>query len=280
MTILEELDRERQRYAERWARSAEKFSADGHYDWMASFVGDFPKVLEIGCGDGSSTVALLRNSHTVVAVEENPHCIESAAARLRAEGFPVEVDLRETAVSKPDDEAYDLHYVLPSKEPPTRGALIIQGDVQNDPMLWAWLARDPKFDAVVCWLMGAHNFRQLNFGLIVDRRQAYQSGMEYRFRVQNWVYARATDWLRTGGVLHIVDRRPALTEQGRSAVIASHRDQASVSTLEVVEHVDERRYAECDDGVPMEFRLGPGMPQMDGELRLSLISTIARMPSE
>jgi hypothetical protein len=54
--VLGMLEDFREKYATNWSRDAVAFEADGHYAWMSYYVDGFDRVLEVGSGDGRSTV--------------------------------------------------------------------------------------------------------------------------------------------------------------------------------------------------------------------------------
>jgi hypothetical protein len=62
----------RESYAEQWSRDAAAFAAQGLYAWMTGHLAGFSLILEIGCGDGTSTLELVNQGHKVIAVDENP----------------------------------------------------------------------------------------------------------------------------------------------------------------------------------------------------------------
>ncbi len=102
-----------------WESEGAHYVRRGDYDWMAAQIPP-GRVLEIGCGPGFGTQALLRRGCEVLALESLPACIEASAARCGATGVLFEV-----------------------------------GDVLD--LNPAQLARMEAFSpvAVVCWLMGA-----------------------------------------------------------------------------------------------------------------------------
>lgn len=101
-----------------WEREGEAYVRHGDYDWMAGLVPG-RRVLEIGCGVGHSTQALLRRGLSVLAVDSLPACLDATRARVG-----------------------DAAELLPAD-------LAGLGDGQR--------ARIAAFapDVVVCWLMGA-----------------------------------------------------------------------------------------------------------------------------
>lgn len=231
----------RKAYIKSWGINSEGHLAQGHYSWMAERVKGFPRTLEIGCGVGHSTLALLQQGHTVVCVEENPQCIAATRKRLADEGFCVEVIARETPVSL-DENAYRLIYSeIP--EAPEADCLLIEGDALNDPALEAWLERQPKFDAVACWLLGTHDARGHNAAVDLA---LMPTAYEHRIFVQNRVYEIADRILRSGGVLSVIDRAQTPTTQDMvEKLLQHHREQASVTSL-VVQPVEHTPHVESE----------------------------------
>lgn len=238
---LYQLNSFRKAYIKSWGINSEGHLAQGHYPWMAERVKGFPRTLEIGCGVGHSTLALLQQGHTVVCVEENPQCIAATRKRLADEGFSVEVIAREMPVSL-DENAYRLIYSeIP--EAPEADCLLIEGDALNDPALEAWLERQPKFDAVACWLLGTHDARGHNAAVDLG---LMPTAYEHRIFVQNRVYEIADRILRSGGVLSVIDRAQTPTTQDMvDKLLQHHREQASVTSL-VVQPVEHTPHVESE----------------------------------
>lgn len=67
-----------QNYANQWDVSAQFFYEKGYYSWMAQRINKFQTVVEVGCGTGYSTLALVENGHKVIAIDKNRDCIAKA----------------------------------------------------------------------------------------------------------------------------------------------------------------------------------------------------------
>lgn len=239
---LHQLDTLRKQYIKTWRVNSNGHLAQGHYSWMAAKLDGYPRTLEIGCGIGHSTLALLKQGHSVVCVEENPHCISATQALIAEEGYSVAVITRGTAKSV-DENAYRLIY-SDIGTPPKVDCLLIEGDALKDPKLEAWLMTQPKFDSIACWLIGTHDSRGHNIavdaGLIPGPR-------EHRIFVQNSVYELADHVLRSGGILNVIDRaQPPSNDFLANALLDSHREQASVTSLQV-QTLDHIPHKEADD---------------------------------
>ncbi|HFD80720.1 MAG TPA: hypothetical protein ENK05_10075 [Gammaproteobacteria bacterium] len=200
--ILTRLARARARYAEEWgAGNARKFSTEGHYDWMAGFLPRQGKVIEIGVGNGNSTLALVRSGQAVIALDENPACLSAAAERLGAAGAAVASELRGNV--RPSGRGYAISYAPPRSGFPEDGCLLLESDIMNDDALLEWVNGNGGVDAVVCWLMGTYQERTLNEAVAGT---GVRSPAEYRLTVQEQVCRIAPRLLNPGGVVHFVDR--------------------------------------------------------------------------
>ena len=226
----------REKYAKDWSEGhATRFATEGHYQWMAEFVKGRSLVLEVGTGDGASTFALFVNGATVVSIESNPHCLERAYQKLTQAGVPVSREQR-GALTVNDTGRAEIRWEKITSTMPRQGVLLLGGDMLADAELKSWLLQQQRFDAVVCW----------NIGASAIENTAARDEAEYRLRVQNKVYDLANQVLNSGGVLHFVDRgRDLLPEQEqeqRAAMIEGHQDQASTTSLQVDSNVEFRSY--------------------------------------
>jgi len=249
---LYQLNRFRKDYMKNWGVNSKGHLDQGHYTWMADRLNGYPRTLEIGCGVGYSTLALLKQGHIVVCVEENPHCI-AATQRLVAEnGYSVAVIAREKPESL-DENAYRLIY-NEINNVPQADCLLIEGDALNDPKLESWLEQQPKFDAVACWLLGTHNARGHN---IAVNLASMPTAREHRIFVQNNVYEVADRVLRSGGILTVIDRAETPTTQDKvTKLMDHHREQASITSL-VVKAVDHTPHIESEAQGAMRMLFTP-----------------------
>ena len=74
-------------YANQWDISAQFFYEKGYYSWMAQRINKFQTVVEVGCGTGYSTLALVENGHKVIAIDKNRDCIAKAKQLLLNRGI-------------------------------------------------------------------------------------------------------------------------------------------------------------------------------------------------
>lgn len=82
---------EKKRYAEQWEESSQFFYSNNDYFWMCNQIKQYHIVLEIGCGTGQSTLALVEQGHKVISVEKNQYCLEKAQSLVRSKGYTYEM---------------------------------------------------------------------------------------------------------------------------------------------------------------------------------------------
>lgn len=117
-----------------WQHEGERYFAAGHYDWMAA---QTPPgfVLEVGCGLGFSTVALLRSGRRLLAIERSEPIVDLARQKVAAE-------LARLAASDPVSAAAE-----------TRACCVCAEAGKPDPALEATLATFAP-QTLTCWLYG------------------------------------------------------------------------------------------------------------------------------
>jgi 2-polyprenyl-3-methyl-5-hydroxy-6-metoxy-1,4-benzoquinol methylase len=176
-------------YATEWERSAAAFSSAGHYKWMSKQLGKSERVIEVGCGSGASTEALLNDGRYVLAIESNRHCADLALQRLKEKGISAEEITVEQLSQLPLSEEARLQIVV--------------ADVLS-------LAIDQissgTFDAIVCWMTGTHP-HHISQALNKPYTALEKSDMAlYRSNIQERCYELGTRVLKSEGVVHVVDR--------------------------------------------------------------------------
>lgn len=116
------LNQVRKKYANNWATGhAEHFSAQGDYEWMAGFLDGCTRIVEVGTGDGSGTIALCRRGAVLVSIEKNPFCLQMAERKLREAGIPVIAEPRSTVVPDADGTSFEITYPSIRLRMPTGG---------------------------------------------------------------------------------------------------------------------------------------------------------------
>lgn len=75
-----------------WEAEGLAYVRRGDYDWMASLLSG-KKVLEIGCGVGYSTAALLARGFSVLALDSLPECLDATRQRTSGAGTFMQADL-------------------------------------------------------------------------------------------------------------------------------------------------------------------------------------------
>lgn len=138
------------KYAEQWNVSSKYFYDNGYYTWMAKKLVDYDTVLEVGCGTGYSTLALLEQGYKVIAIDKNQSCIRKAK------------------------ELLDRSNVKDNQ------VIFIEGDITDERFRKALLS-SYKFDVIICWNVGSYWNKDmiryylpymLEYGLNVQQIQA------------------------------------------------------------------------------------------------------------
>ena len=226
-------------YATNWKITSQSHFNNGVYHWLAEQLADYsPKrILDIGCGSGHGLVALrdvFGADISIVALDENRTCLQAAKDILREkQGIDAELVTRMSVSLTAHGYAHEVDsspLVLENGSP----CVLIESDICNDPYLSLALRSLGPIDAVTIWQSGTHMMRYNNVNV---RKQGIDSETKHRLYVQNATYELADEVLRTGGVLQVSDRGEMPdTDILREDFLASHRDQASVTSLEVQSH--------------------------------------------
>lgn len=139
-------------YAEQWEVSSKYFYDKKYYNWMQKKIENYNIILEVGCGTGYSTLALLANGHKVIALEKNNECIKKATELIQQKGY---------SVGKiPDADVCFIETDVVTKE------------------FYLGVLKDLQFDAVICWNVGSYWDKEnvqfylpymLEYGLNIDQ---------------------------------------------------------------------------------------------------------------
>lgn len=274
-SAMKELKKKRKDYAKDWSVDAEKFTNNKDYEWMESLIQSYTKIVEIGCGDGSSTLELCSKGHNVISIDENIECLKLTKDKLEGAGYSVSLIKREHLLVL-HEKRYKINYSKIKYEISKDSVLLIEGDIIEDGNLLQWLKNNKPYDAIVCWLIGSHGYRIFND--VVSERKLSTPG-DYRFAVQNSVYEVADELLRSQGALQIIDRGKTPEEDNvKEDLMESHRDQASVTSL-IVSSLEYRKYdTNIDNGTRMNMSIGSDVVFTDKMTDMSFISVISIKP--
>lgn len=224
-------------YANNWATGHAAHIASGaHYPWMASFLARFNRIMEIGTGDGSGTIALHALGAAVIGVECNPTCLQNTHKNLLNAGVPTVCEPRGTLAIDASNK-FRTEFAEVASAMPESGVLLLEGDILEDFPLCRWLAKNPELDAITCWNVGS------------DKLQSSFSDdeVDYRIRVQIRAFKLANAALRPGGILHIIDRARAITPENetklRALMVKAYQEFAEGTTMVVDEDMQSRPYS-------------------------------------
>ena len=185
-----------------WQAEGESYVRSGDYEWMAALVPG-RRVLEIGCGLGFATAALLARGLAVLALDNLPECLAATQARVGAGAPGLTVLQADVAALDPKDEQVILEFAP---------------------------------DVVVCWLMGAP--AAVTGATAGDGGRAVAA---YREGVHRQV-AELAARLSSVRALHLVDRTAIAWQAkdiGRDTLVRYHLDK----TLRGLPFGAERRHA-------------------------------------
>jgi len=266
-------------YLRNWDRNASSIEEQGGYLWMAKKLEPYkPKrIFDVGAGDGRSLAALWNafSPDLIFSVDENRECLAASESRLKKLGAPAQIVPR-LEIQMQSEKNYLLNTKL-NMLPKDNGVFLIESDFLTDPELNNFLETIPPFDAVTVWLIGTHLVRQNCLNIAPLRME--DNGW-YRLKVQNNAYELADRILRPGGVLQIVDRgEEPSTQFLKDDTINSHREQASVTSLQVQE-MDYMLYQEVETSNRITMVVTPGTSGIIRENpKLALLSVISTKPN-
>lgn len=275
---VEFLTPEKAEYCYYWSSNAAHFQKQECYAWMANQLAPLQprRVLDIGCGTGEGLRALLNAfSPTIISLEENAACIQTAEDALLASGFPVNSIFR-LQYEEFSDGSHTLYFDQSRIRTRAKVTLLHSELLVEDPALLKFLTSEKPFDAVTIWLIGSYQLRSSCRNL---SNLHISSSDEYRLRVQNRVYQLAARVLRPGGWLQVVDRGevPA-SDLLRESSFQAHREQAAPTDLEVFD-LSYKLYSEpSGKGVSMVASTPTSGRQPDLS-QLAMLSILSRKPS-
>lgn len=206
---------ERIKYAYQWETSANHFSNNKDYDWMAECIPEYNCVLEVGAGTGHSTLMLAQKGHKIVAIEKNEHCILKAKELLRCNG-----------VSYCDLNSLDANATV----------VFINSDICD---IYLDQLYNLNIEVVSCWNIGTHWSKEmmeyyigkmLNYGLTVDQ---IKENMESS-------YGEFIQWSTVGtarklGVpVHIVDRNLYPINEENDVYFSSLKEEFNYESIQYI----------------------------------------------
>lgn len=193
-------------YSNEWNVSAQYFYQTGCYTWMINKLASFNTVLEIGCGTGYSTLALVERGHKVIAIDKNQDCLQKAKKLLSEKGYLN----GEVRFFKRD--------------------IVVENDRDK-------LLNDFEYDIVICWNVGTYWDKQmmsfylpymLRYGL--SREQIIASPESSYSEMIIW---NACKLARTKGVpFHLIERGTHAINEQTDPYYFMLRDEFDFSSIE------------------------------------------------
>lgn len=185
-------------YAREWEENSDHFDRLGYYTMPLERLGGPKTVLEVGCGSGRSTLALARKGHAVIAAEVNETAAQNACEYLVRNGI-----------------AAGIGHEFPARLHDAPQVTIVVGDVHAEGAARAM--EGVKFDAVLCWFIGAQLDVIADFFGKPRLELSSDDVRRYRLSVQAKCYALGRHVLRGNGMVQIVDRMRLASWQDKDA---------------------------------------------------------------
>jgi SAM-dependent methyltransferase len=226
-----------EQYVRAWSTNSGHFEAKGYYADLAKEVCEHEprRLLDIGCGLGQGLKAIATamppGERFIIALDENPLCLEASAIALAAAAIETRIIKRINYSPIPNSRNYELSYA-PGELKEVGDVSLIQSDVLNDTELDDFLSRQPPFDAITLWFYGTHTARQ---GL--RQRGGKNDEQNERELTEARTFEIARHILKKGGIVHLAMR-------GRSG-------SADLGGLAA------SRLAQIESLVDNDFKIGP-----------------------
>jgi SAM-dependent methyltransferase len=204
-TMLDVAHRE---YAAAWSENADAYAQQDVYDLAAEQLfarTGLRRIFDIGCGLGHGLLALKKHlpvlGGSIIAIDENPLCLVTAADRLGIASSDPNLD-RMTDAVLPDGQYLSTYRSHPIE---SAGAVtLIQSDLMvRDDALVAFLDDTGPLDAVTLWFSGIHKARS---SMVLARHFGFENDADHRMLVEDLAIELAASRLRPGGCLQIVTR--------------------------------------------------------------------------
>lgn len=208
-----------------WEAEGQAYVRRGDYDWMAGLIPG-QRVLEIGCGVGYSTAALLGSGLAVLAIDALPECLAATGQRATGQGLTLlQADLADLNATQRDT------------------ITIFQPDT------------------VACWLMGA----PAEITGATPSEAGQQAVAAYREKMHRLVAELAVD-LPSVRYLHLVDRTAIpwqAKDIGRDTLVRYHNDK-TLRDLPFVGERRHALYRKIEDGAAPLAQLRKSHPALKG----------------
>ena len=192
-------------YALQWDNSAKYFYDNGYYDWMAERIDSYNSVLEIGCGTGYSTLALVRKGFKVIAVDKNQECLNKAKSLLAKMGYT------------------------------DKQVVFIKGDVAQDSFR-SELVNEYDFNVVVCWNIGSYWNKQMIQSYIPYMMEYGLTGEQIKANPES-SYSELIIWnvcriaKAKGVTAHIIDRSSEEINDKNDPYYCALKDEFAFSSI-------------------------------------------------
>lgn len=178
-------------YAQNWAVESRNYAKAGDYSWMSSLLPGKGFILEVGCGAGESTLAMVNSGRRVISVENNASLASLAYENLTSNGIDVRFCTMQEVECIDFSESKERVFLVVGS--------IFDEEIKN-------FNFEKNIDAIACWLIGsnpevvAHKFKK-----VPETMDGKELAL-YRFSVQERCVELGRVFLANDGFVHLVDR--------------------------------------------------------------------------
>lgn len=178
-------------YADQWEINSDSFQREGYYSWMSEQLGSAVNVLEVGCGSGNGTLALVKGGRSVVVIEPNSKLADKTFRKLEDAGVSVRFS-----------DASSVSALVSNND---TSVIIIKADIFDEQV--DDLRTSLKFDAITCWLIGAEPERVAPHVSKPADSFVGPEAAEYREKIHERCCELGKYFLNPEGQVHFVDRQ-------------------------------------------------------------------------
>lgn len=149
-----------EQYAEHWSLESDNHMRFNDYSWMSNLLNDSTLVLEIGCGNGTSTRHLLQRECKVIIIEANNTLANMACENLKILGYTGKIAKDNNDI----DENLHFNIIVDS----------VFSETAKD------IVQLHNFDYIINWLFGASPYTIANEVGVDVSNVSFQTIPKYR----------------------------------------------------------------------------------------------------
>lgn len=210
MNFKDDLNSSKNHYSKNWNETSKNYYNLGLYKKLASKIENASNILEVGCGSGYGTFELSKNSKILLSVDENIECLKNTETFLKSENINVQKVLRSDIKLNESFRYFSAKY-FPIKS--LDGSInLVESNILLDDDLVKYVEKNLKFDYIICWMMGTHQFMLNEINQIKKGRTGEvnlrnrQMVIDYKFEVLEKIGEISNKILSKTGKIYIVER--------------------------------------------------------------------------